>query len=59
MKAVIYARFSSHNQREESIEGQVRACQRFAKEHDMTVIRYTQIAACPASMPTIARNFNV
>ena len=38
MKAVIYARFSSHNQREESIEGQVRACQRFAKEHDMTVI---------------------
>ena len=38
MKAVIYARFSSHNQREESIEGQVRACQRFAKEHYMTVI---------------------
>ena len=25
MKAVIYARFSSDNQREESIEGQVRA----------------------------------
>ena len=38
MKAAIYARFSSHNQREESIEGQVRACQRFAKEHGMTVI---------------------
>ena len=56
MKAVIYARFSSHNQREESIEGQVRACQRFAKEHDMTVIEI--YAACPASMPTIARNFN-
>lgn len=38
MKAAIYARFSSHNQREESIEGQVRACKRFAKEHGMTVI---------------------
>ena len=38
MKAAIYARFSSHNQREESIEGQVRACKRFAKEHGMTMI---------------------
>ena len=25
-KAVIYARYSSHNQREESIEGQLREC---------------------------------
>lgn len=38
MNAVIYARFSSHNQREESIDGQVRSCQRYAKEHGMTVI---------------------
>ncbi|MFR5785976.1 MAG: recombinase family protein [Christensenellales bacterium] len=38
MKAAIYARFSSHNQREESIEGQVRACKRFAKEHGMTIV---------------------
>lgn len=30
MKAVIYARYSSHNQREESIEGQIRECQDFA-----------------------------
>ena len=26
MKAVIYARYSSDNQREESIEGQIREC---------------------------------
>ena len=27
MKSVIYARYSSHNQREESIEDQVQACE--------------------------------
>ena len=31
MKAVIYARYSSVNQREESIEGQVRECLAFAE----------------------------
>lgn len=30
MRAVIYARYSSHNQREESIEGQLRECTRYA-----------------------------
>lgn len=30
MKAVIYARYSSDNQREESIEGQIRECTAFA-----------------------------
>ena len=30
MKAVIYARYSSDNQREESIEGQIRECMAFA-----------------------------
>lgn len=29
-KAVIYARYSSDNQREESIEGQLRECMAFA-----------------------------
>lgn len=38
IKAVIYARYSSHNQREESIEGQVRECQDFAARNDMTII---------------------
>ena len=37
-KAVIYARFSSHNQREESIEQQVAECQAFAKANDLTVV---------------------
>ena len=39
MKAVIYARYSSDNQREESIEGQVRECQSFAERKGYTVIR--------------------
>ena len=32
MTAVIYARYSSDNQREESIEGQIRECTAYAKE---------------------------
>lgn len=32
MKAVIYARYSSDNQREESIEGQIRECTAFAEK---------------------------
>ena len=31
MKAVIYARYSSDNQREESIEGQLRECMEYAE----------------------------
>lgn len=38
MNAVIYARYSSHNQREESIEGQLRKCRLFAEQHDFTII---------------------
>ena len=34
MNAVIYARFSSANQREESIDAQVRACREYAARHD-------------------------
>ena len=39
MKAVIYARYSSDNQREESIEGQIRECTEFAEKNGMTVLR--------------------
>ena len=39
MKAVIYARYSSDNQREESIEGQLRECRAFAQKNDITVLR--------------------
>ncbi len=38
MKAVIYARYSSHNQKEESIDGQLRECHDFAKKTGLTVI---------------------
>ena len=38
MKAVIYARYSSDNQREESIEGQIRECKAYAKKQGITVL---------------------
>ena len=37
-KAVIYARFSSDKQREESIDGQIRECTKFAKDQDLEII---------------------
>lgn len=37
-KAVIYARYSSNNQREESIEGQVRECVAYAQQKGYEVI---------------------
>ena len=40
MKAVIYARYSSDNQREESIEGQLRECTVFAEKNDFTVLHH-------------------
>lgn len=36
--AVIYARYSSHSQREESIDGQLRKCRAFAEENNFTII---------------------
>jgi len=39
MTAVIYARYSSDNQREESIEGQLRECTAFAEKNDITILR--------------------
>lgn len=38
MNGVIYARFSSDHQREESIEGQIRICKEYAKKHGITII---------------------
>lgn len=38
MNGVIYARYSSHNQREESIEGQIRKCREFAEQNNITII---------------------
>lgn len=38
MNVVIYARFSSHSQTEQSIEGQLKVCYEYAKTNDYTVI---------------------
>jgi len=38
MKAVIYARYSSDSQREESIDGQVRECAEYAERNGMTIL---------------------
>ena len=35
---VIYARFSSHSQTEQSIEGQLKECYEFAKRNEYNVI---------------------
>lgn len=38
MNGVIYARYSSDNQREESIEGQLRECKAFAQKNDIQIV---------------------
>lgn len=38
LNAVIYARFSSHSQREQSIEGQLRECYEYARRYDITIV---------------------
>ena len=38
MKAVIYARYSSDNQREESIEGQIRDCRDYAEYNGIEIV---------------------
>ncbi len=37
-KAVIYARYSSENQSEQSIEGQVRVCNEYAQRNDILIV---------------------
>ena len=38
MNGVIYARYSSDSQREESIEGQIRECKAFAEKNDIHIV---------------------
>ena len=38
MRAVIYARYSSDNQTESSIEGQIRECTEYAKYNNIPII---------------------
>ena len=45
MTGVIYARYSSDHQREESIEGQIRECEAYAKKNGIRVLKvYTDRA---------------
>lgn len=38
MNAVIYARYSSHSQTEQSIEGQLRDCYEYARRYDINIV---------------------
>jgi len=37
MRAAIYARYSSENQSEKSIDDQIRVCKNYIEEHGMTI----------------------
>jgi len=55
MNAVIYARFSSDRQREESIEGQIRECREYAEKNGIRVIDTFIDRALSASKETEKR----
>ena len=55
MKAVIYARFSSDRQREESIEGQLRECNEYARKNGITIVHEYIDRALSASKDTEKR----
>jgi len=38
MTGIIYARYSSDNRREESIEGQIRECKAYAEKNGITIL---------------------
>ena len=54
MKAVIYARYSSDSQREESIEGQLRECTEYAERNGITILPqlHRQSVVCQNRRPT-------
>lgn len=56
MKGVIYARYSSDNQREESIEGQLRECKDYAERNGITILG-TYIDRALSAKRTTALNF--
>ena len=56
MKGVIYARYSSDNQREESIEGQLRECKDYAERNGITILG-TYIDRLYQQKRTTALNF--
>ena len=56
MTAVIYARYSSDNQREESIEGQIRECTAYAKKKTVSRSSNTTLIVHSPPKQTIARS---
>ncbi len=52
MTAVLYARYSSDNQREESIEGQTRECTAFAEKNGTTTVTFAGLNAALAEQKT-------
>ena len=57
MNIVIYARFSSHTQTEQSIEGQLKVCYEYARAHGFNVIEeYMMITTHSYSMAVIAES---
>ena len=50
MTAVIYARYSTDSQREESIEDQIRECTAYAEKNGFTVVKHyvhlLQVCCC-------------
>ena len=57
MKAVIYARYSSDNQREESIEGQIRECTAFAEKNDITATEVISSGADGILLESVLEGF--
>ena len=57
MTAVIYARYSSDNQREESIKGQIRECTAYAEKNGFTVVKH-YIDRAVSAKRTTAHSFS-
>ena len=55
MTAVIYARYSTDSQREESIEGQIRECTAYAEKNGFTVVKHYLTVPSPLR-PITARS---
>lgn len=53
MKAVIYARYSCGNQREESIEGQLRECEAYCQKNDFTVVGPISTVRNPPALTSV------
>lgn len=56
-RAVIYARFSSHNQRDESIDAQVRACRNMPNKKDFKLSKSMQTGQNQVQVQSV-KSFN-